>query len=204
MDKKYISIVFDDGPRQPMREMIDKFIEFDYKCGFAIVSNRFAFEDLSVLKHAIDNGFELCSHSHSHPRITELDKETATKEMLTPISEVEKLFGYKIKTARLPYLFINENLSQISIENNLPLLGHGIAGAPDWDENTPSKLISDSIQEAYDGAIIAYHVTNTTCNALNDMLSYLKINNFEVVTPSELFKIKNVKEIPLGVNIHKV
>ena len=204
MDKKYISIVFDDGPRQPMREMIDKFIEYGFKCGFAIVSNRFAFEDLSVLKHAIDNGFELCSHSHSHPRITELDKETATKEMLTPISEVEKLFGYKIKTARLPYLFINENLSQISIENNLPLLGHGIAGAPDWDENTPSKLISDSIQEAYDGAIIAYHVTNTTCNALNDMLSYLKINNFEVVTPSELFKIKNVKEIPLGVNIHKV
>ena len=26
MDKKYISIIFDDGPREPMREMIDKFI----------------------------------------------------------------------------------------------------------------------------------------------------------------------------------
>ena len=204
MSKQYISIIFDDGPSYPMREMIDKFIEYGFKCGFAIVSNRFAFEDLSVLKHAIDNGFELCSHSHTHPRITELTKESAREELLKPIIETERLFGYKIKFARLPYLYINEDLAQISIENNLPLLGHGIAGAPDWDENTPSKLISDSIQEAYDGAIIAYHVTNTTCNSLNDMLSYLKMNNFEVVTPSELFKIKNVKEISLGVNIHKV
>ena len=204
MSKKYITIIFDDGPRQPMREMIDKFIEYGFKCGFAIVSNRFAFEDLSVLKHAIDNGFELCSHSHTHPRITELTKESAREELLKPIIETERLFGYKIKFARLPYLYINEDLAQISIENNLPLLGHGIAGAPDWNENTPSKLISDSIQEAYDGVIIAFHVTKTTLNSLDDMLSYLKEKNFEAVTPSELFKIKNVKEIPLGVNINKV
>jgi peptidoglycan/xylan/chitin deacetylase (PgdA/CDA1 family) len=204
MNKKYISIVFDDGPRPMMREMIDKFIKFGYKCGFAIVSDRSPFEDLSHLKYAIDNGFELCSHSHTHPRITQMDKETATEEMLRPIREIEEMFGYKIKHARLPYLFINENLSQISIENNLPLLGHGIAGAPDWDESTPSKMVSDSIKEAYDGVIIAYHVTNTTCNALDDMLTYLKENDFEVVTPTDLFKIKNVTDIPLGVNINKV
>ena len=204
MDKKYISIIFDDGPRYPMREMIDKFIEYGFKCGFAIVSNRFEFEDLSVLKYAIDSGFELCSHSHTHPRITEMDKQTATEEMLRPIKDVEKLFDYKIKLARLPYLYINEDLSQISIENNLPYMGHGIAGAPDWDESTPSKVVADSIKQVYDGVIIAYHVTKTTCNALDEMLTYLKQNNYEAVTPSKLFEIKGIKEIPLGVNIDKV
>ncbi len=204
MNKKYISIIFDDGPRYPMREMIDKFIEYGFKCGFAIVSNRFPYEDLSVLKHAIDNGFELCSHSHSHPRITELNKETATEEMLLPIREVENLFGYKIKFARLPYLYINEDLSQISIENNLPLLGHGITGAPDWEPDLNPDIISNSIKEAYDGIIIAYHVTEPTCKSLDKMLTYLKENDFEAVTPTELFKIKNVKDIPLGVNINKV
>jgi peptidoglycan/xylan/chitin deacetylase (PgdA/CDA1 family) len=204
MDKKYISIIFDDGPRYPMREMIDKFIEYGFKCGFAIVSNRFEFEDLSVLKYAIDNGFELCSHSHSHPRITELDKETATEEMMRPIREVEKLFGYKIKVARLPYLYINETLSQISIENNLPLMGHGIAGAPDWQEHLDPEIISNSIKEAYDGAIVCLHVTRHTCDSLDKMLGFLKENNFVAVNPSDLFEIKKIKNIPLGVNINKV
>lgn len=36
------------------------------------------------------------------------------------------------------------------------------------------------------------------------MFPVLKKTGYSLVTPNELFKIKNIKEIPLGVNIEKV
>ena len=45
---------------------------------------------------------------------------------------------------------------------------------------------------------------NNLENALDDMLTYLKENNFEAVTPSKLFEVKGIKNIPLGVNIDKI
>ena len=34
---KKISIIVDDGPRFPMSEMIEEFIENNHRCGFAII-----------------------------------------------------------------------------------------------------------------------------------------------------------------------
>lgn len=204
-DKKYVSIIFDDGPREPMCEMIDKFISYNYTCGFAIIGNIINEKTVSMLKYAIDNRFELCSHSYSHAALAKMSKEQATEQLLRPINDVENLLGYKIKTARTPFLQNNDMLAEISIENNLPYLGQGIPGAHDWEPDIDPQTIADSvIKNIFDGAIVTFHVTHATCKALDLMFPVLKEMNFELVTPSKLFEIKNVKEIPLGRNINSV
>lgn len=204
-NKKYISFIFDDGPREPMCEMVDKFKAFNWSCGFAIIGQQINDQTEATLKYAIDNGCELCSHSWRHIALADLSKNEAEKDMLMPIFEVKKRLGYTIRTARTPFLQNNDMLAEISIENNLPYLGQGIPGAHDWKSDIAPQKIADSvINNTYDGAVITFHVTHATCAALDIMLPVLKEMGYELVTPSELFSIKEIKQIPLGKNINSI
>lgn len=204
-NKKYASIIFDDGPREPMCEMINKFANIGWSCGFAIIGNQINNDTEKNLNYAIQNGCELCSHSQNHIPLADLSKEEAKEEMLRPIREIKKRLNYDIKTARTPFLQNNDMLGEISIENNLAYLGQGIPGAHDWESDIDPQKIADSvIDNIFNGAVITFHVTHATCKALDLMFPVLKEMNYELVTPSMLFEIKNVKNIPLGKNINAV
>lgn len=204
-NKKYASIIFDDGPREPMREMIDKFIKSGYKCGFAIIGNKITDQTEDVLKYAIDNGFELVSHGQNHVGLPDLEEEEIIAELFAPIKEIKKRFDYEITMARAPYLWLDEVVSKIGCEKNLPFLGHGITMAHDWDDSVTAEEIYTTFNKGItDGAIVTLHVKVNTCAALDKMFEFLKEQNFELVTPSELFKIKNINPIPLGRQINYV
>ena len=204
-NKKYMTIVFDDGPKKPMREMIDKFIKYGFKAGFAIMGERIDDSTESILKYAIDNGFQLSCHSQTHPRLEQLESKAEIRaELLEPIKEVEKRLNYKMTMARLPYITYNDTVLEVTKELGLTLLGHGIDGGSDWDPASTPQIISDAVlSTACDGAIACLHVTDNTNIALDTILPELKNRGYELVTPEELFKIKN-KEIPLGININNV
>ena len=48
--KKYMSIIFDDGPNEYMNAMVDKFVEHGFRCGFAIIGNLIDDETLRMLR----------------------------------------------------------------------------------------------------------------------------------------------------------
>lgn len=202
---KYISIIFDDGPRFPMSEMIEKFIENNYRCGFAIIGKNISDDTEKVLKFAIDNGFELCSHGQNHVGLPDLTKEYIYIELFAPINEIDRRFGYKITTARAPYLWADDNVFEVCKKHNLPLLGQGITVAHDWEDSVSADEIADSfIKNIYDGAIVCLHVKQNTLTALNKIFPFLKAENYELLTPSDLFKIKNIENIPLDIQITRV
>ncbi len=204
-NKKYISIIFDDGPREPMQKMINKFIENNYRCGFAIIGKNVTDSTTPVLKYAIDNGFELVSHGQNHIGLPELTEEEIINELFTPIAKIKELFGYEITTARAPYLWMDEKTAKISRNKKICFLGQGITVAHDWEDNVTAEEIANSfIKNVYDGAIITLHVKPNTCAALDKMFAFLKQKNYELLTPTQLFKIKNVNPIPLGIQITRV
>lgn len=57
--KKYMSIVFDEGPNKIMTDIVDKFVKHDFKCGFAVIGRKINDDTLPLLKYAIDNGCKL-------------------------------------------------------------------------------------------------------------------------------------------------
>ena len=75
MEKKYLTIVFDDGPREPMCEMIDKFKKYGFRAGFAIYGNNINDGTEHMLRYAADNGFTLVTHSLTHPHVEKLTKQ---------------------------------------------------------------------------------------------------------------------------------
>lgn len=205
MDKKYISIIFDDGPREPMREMIDKFIENNFRCGFALIGSFICDETENVLKYAVENGFELVSHGQYHKDLNALSKDEIYTELFTQIDEIYHRLGYKITKARAPFLHANDTVLEVCKENNLPLLGQGITVAHDWEATVTADEISDSFNKNIcDGAVVTLHVKPNTLSALDSIFAFCKAENFELVTPSELFEVKNVSPIPLDRQITRV
>ena len=203
---KYITIAFDDGPREPMIQMIDKFKKFGLKAAFAVVGKNINDETEPMLRYAIDNGFQLISHSQTHCNLTKLEtKEEIKNELLAPINEVERRLGYKMTMARLPYNTGNDMVFEVTKELNLPLMCSGLDNGADWNPETTVEHITNSVLKTVnDGVIATMHVTKNTCFALDVILPTLIQRDYQVVTPDELFKIKGITNIPLGENLNNV
>ncbi len=206
MQTKYMTIVFDDGPLPFMCEMVDLFNQYDFKAGFAVMGDRINDDTEYMLKHAIDNGFQLVGHSHSHPRLETVTHEQVIKEMTEPIADVKNRTGYDMKNwARLPNLCRDEQVLQICKELKLILLGHGMLCGHDWTPDANAETIAkETLETACDGAVACMHVREQTYKALVTILPELKKRGFNLVTPDELFKIKGKTDIPFGVHIHNV
>lgn len=206
MKTKYMTIVFDDGPLPFMCEIVDLFNEYGFKAGFAIMGARINNDTEYMLKYAVDNGFQLVSHSHSHPKLETVTREQVIKEMTEPINDVKNRIGYDMKNwARLPHLCRDESVLQICKELKLILLGHGMKCGSDWLlDATSQNIIAETLDTACDGAIACMHVKEHTYLALKTILPELKNRGFELVNPDELFKIKGKTNIPIGIHIHNI
>ena len=202
--EKYITLVFDDGPNDFLTKMVDKIKSYGFTAAFAIIGKKVNDDTKEALKYAIDNGFELVSHGQNHINLTleNTTKEDMIYELTEPIKNVKKYLGYNIKLARLPFISYNDAVLETSKELELPLLGSGMGGGRDWADDTTVKIIVDAImRSANDGAIACLHVREKTLAALDEVLPELKKQGYILTTPQELFAIKGIKNIPLGINI---
>lgn len=204
MSEKYVSFVFDDGPNELIYDMVDKISAYGFKASFAIMGRKINDKTEKQLQYAIDNGFELVSHGWEHVKLSELNsREEMVDEIYRPIEEVKRRLGYEIKYARLPFIAYNDLVMKTMTELNLPLLGQGIDSGNDWSHETTSDRVANAILNSVsDGAVACLHVLENTSKALDIVLPELKKKGYILVTAEELFKIKNVKNIPLGININ--
>ena len=206
VSEKYIAFVFDDGPRAPMNEMVDKFVQYGGKASFAIVGKRITDDTESMLRYAIDNGCQLASHSQSHVRLDRMEDTEAMKtEMLQPIEEVRRRLGYTMTMARLPGHCFNDMVLAAMTELRLPLLGVDNDCARDWEPGSMPESIAEAVlRTVRDGSIVTLHVTRNTCDALDTILPALQRQGYRFVTGEELFAAKGITDIPLGINIRNV
>ena len=201
----YLSLVFDDGPHNPMCEMVDKIRSFGWSAGFAVIGGSINEETLPMLKYAIDNGFQLVSHGQTHAHMEKLPSREAMKEEIyIPIKNVKEKLNYEMTMTRLPFLSENSEALLAAKELNLPVLGYGIHNASDWDSSVVPEAITEAVLGSVcDGAIGCLHVRGNTGKALDGILPELKKRDYRLVTPEELFKIKGITP-PAGVPIHNV
>ncbi len=189
-----------------MCEIVDLFVQYGFKAGFAVMGNRVDINTEYMLKYAIDNGFQLVGHSQTHPRFETLTNQQIIDEMTMPVNDIKNSLGYDMKNiARLPHLCRDENVLQTCKKLNLILLGHGMRCGSDWlPDATAEAIVKETLETACDGAIACMHVKEHTYKALITILPELKKRGFQLVNPDELFIIKGKTNIPVGVHIHNV
>ena len=200
---KYATFVFDDGPNQYLCSMVDKFKSFGFTAAFAIIGRQINDNTEPMLKYAIDNGFELLSHGQRHKGLGQTqDRQEILDEIMPPIEEVEKRLGYKISIIRTAFLSYNDQIHEITKELKYPLMGCGFGGGRDWaDETTPESIANSVLSSIEDGDVGCLHVTKNTLAALDTILPELKNRGYILTTPTELFKIKGIENIPIGLPV---
>lgn len=189
--KKYVALTFDDGPSGFTKDIVNLLKQYNYNATFFVLGSKLNLDYKEILKESLNNGNEIGIHGYSHKSFTHLKPEALEEEITKSKKYVYNLTGFTPSFVRPPYGNINNNIRKLGygpyiLWNNDTL---------DWKLRDAKKIYDRFINNVAENNIILMHDTYlTTYKALELILPYLKENNYEVVTVSELFQ-KNGKTL---------
>lgn len=186
---KYIAVTFDDGPSKYTNELLDSLDKYNSKATFFLLGQN-VYSYKKTVKKAYDLGMEIGSHSYSHPNLNKLSQSQVKKELYYTASAIKKVTGHKPTLFRPPYGIYNEYVKTYC---NAPMIYWSV-DFEDWANRDTKYVYKQMLKYAADGEIILLHdIHKTTVQGFQKALPKLRKNGYELVTVSELYKIKGIQ-----------
>jgi peptidoglycan/xylan/chitin deacetylase (PgdA/CDA1 family) len=188
--KKKIAITFDDGPHEMTVLVLDVLKKYNAKATFFCIGKNIEVHP-NILKRTIAEGHTVGNHSYSHsPFFDFYRKNQVLAEIQQTDVLIESVLGRKAILFRPPYGVTNP-----SIRRALAVTKHKTIG---WNIRSLDGVVKkedfllDRIKKGIKpGGIVLLHDTSIqTVNVLEQLLSFLKKNNYRVVPLEELLNIK--------------
>lgn len=145
------------------------------------------------VKTLVEKGHDLGNHSATHPDMTKLSKEAQKEQILKVHDAVKKLTGYEMELFRPPYGAYNNEVIRTCYEMGYYPIQWSVDSL-DWKDLSATEIINKVCNhKALDnGAIILCHNgAKHTAEALDEMLTNLKNQGYEIVPISELIIREN-------------
>lgn len=187
-EEKKISISFDaawgaeDFPK--IMEILDK---HNVKTTF-FMTGEWVEKYPECVKTLVEKGHDLGNHSATHPDMTKLSKEKQKEQIMKVHNAVKELTGYEMELFRPPYGAYNNEVIRTCYEVGYYPIQWSVDSL-DWKDLSASEIINKVCNhKALDnGAIILCHNgAKHTAEALDEMLTNLKEQGYEIVPISEL------------------
>jgi len=145
------------------------------------------------VKYLMEQGHDLGNHSATHPDMTKLSKEGMQQEILKVHNAVKELTGYEMELFRPPYGAYNNEVIRTCYElSYYPIQWN--CDSLDWMDYDADTIIANvcNNKNLGPGAIILCHNGALhTAEALDEMLTNLKKQGYEIVPISELIMREN-------------
>lgn len=192
-DEKKISISFDaawgaeDFPK--IMEVLEK---HNVKTTF-FMTGEWVEKYPECVKMLVEKGHDLGNHSASHPDMTTLSKEEQREQILKVHKAVKTLTGYEMELFRPPYGAYNNEVIRTCYEVGYFPIQWDVDSL-DWKDLSAGEIINKVCNhKALDnGSIILCHNgAKHTAEALDEMLTNLKNQGYEIVPISELIYREN-------------
>lgn len=192
-EEKKISISFDaawgaeDFPK--IIELLDK---HNVKTTF-FMTGEWVEKYPECVKTLVEKGHDLGNHSASHPDMTKLSKEKQKEQILTVHNAVKELTGYEMFLFRPPYGSYNNDVIRTCYEVGYYPIQWDVDSL-DWKDYDAATIISKvcNHKSLDNGSIILCHNgAKHTAEALDEMLTNLKKQGYEIVPISELIIREN-------------
>ncbi len=186
--KKTVALTFDDGPSKKYNSLIlEELAKNKAHATFFMVGTMMD----SCGKCVVDtykSGNEVASHTYSHINIKRSKSEEVKENIAKLNTKYNELTGDNIKYLRPPYGAYNKNnLDTI----NMPLILWDL-DTEDWRYRDVDHIVNYIIENVNDGSIILMHeLYETSYEALKIALPKLYSMGYQVVSITELAKIKN-------------
>jgi polysaccharide deacetylase family sporulation protein PdaB len=185
-NEKKLAISFDAAwGADKTDELIDILKGNEIKATFFLVG--FWAEKYSGKVEKLDkNGFEIGTHSNTHPKMTDLSQTRMQLELETSCNILQNITGKKPQIFRPPFGAYNNKLIETADDLGLKTIQWDVDSL-DWKNLTAQDIAKRVISNAKNGSIILMHNNGeNTPQALRLIILGLKNKGFEFVCVSEL------------------
>ena len=139
------------------------------------------------IKRAYDMGFEIGNHTSTHQDLSKLTSDKIVTEVTTQAEKLSSITGLEHFLIRPPYLSAN---TTVKLTVHEPLINCSI-DSKDWAGATAEDIINTISTQKKDGAIVLMHETyESTATAVETLVPQLVAEGWQIVSVSELFKVK--------------
>ncbi|MGN1200977.1 MAG: polysaccharide deacetylase family protein [Candidatus Caccovivens sp.] len=184
--EKQVAISFDAAwGADKTQGILDICKEFEVSATFFLVG--FWVDDYTEMTKAIDEaGFEIGTHSNTHPDMVKLSASTMKSELETSISKIKAVTGKEVKLFRAPYGSYNNTLLDTAESLGLKTIQWDVDSL-DWKGLSASEITSRVISRVKNGSIILMHNnSDNILDALRLTLNRLKVAGYKVTKISDL------------------
>lgn len=185
-EQKQVAISFDAAwGADKTQGILDILKEFNVGATFFLVG--FWVDDYPEMTKAIaDAGYEIGTHSNTHPDMAKLSKETIKNELATSISKIESVTNQEVSLFRAPFGSYNNDLIDTADRLNLKTIQWDVDSL-DWKGLSASEITNRVVSRVKNGSIILMHNnSDNILDALRLTLNRLKVAGYEVTSISDL------------------
>lgn len=187
--EKKIALTFDDGPNENTLLLLDILKKHHAKATFFCIGKNIE-KHPEILKKIVGEGHLVGNHSYSHsPFFDFYRKNRLVAEIQKTDGLIAKITGKKATFFRPPYGVTNPSISRAIEVTKHQVIGWNIRSLDGILKN--EKIIfARIIKRIAPGGIVLLHDTKHSARILEQLMLYLEINNYKVVSVEELLKMK--------------
>ena len=137
-------------------------------------------------KKIAENGFEIGTHSNTHPDMTKISQEQKKLELSSSIETIQKTTSVTPTLFRAPFGSYNNDLINVAEELNLISIQWDVDSL-DWKGLSANEIHSRVMSKVKNGSIILCHNNSKNIlSALPLLLSSLQMKGYTVCSVGEL------------------
>ena len=181
-----VAITFDDGPGKHTDRIVSTLEKYNARATF-FVQGKNVSGYKSVMQRAVSLGNEIGNHTWNHVNLAHSGSSVISQQINSTNTAVYNATGTYPKLYRPPYGAFNN-----SVLNSIPMAAvMWSVDTLDWKTRNPAKTLESVKRDTYDGAIILMHdIHSPTADAVESVVKHLLMNNFQLVTVSELIEAR--------------
>lgn len=133
-----------------------------------------------------DAGFDIGTHSNTHPKMSTLSSEQVKNELTKSMELITNITGKEVKFFRAPFGDYNDNLISIAGSLGLKTIQWDVDSL-DWKGLSAEEILTRIKNSVKNGSIILCHNNSDhILEALPLIISYLKSEGYSIVKISDL------------------
>ena len=185
-EEKQVAISFDAAwGADKTQGIIDILKEFEVGATFFLVG--FWVDDYEDMTKAINEaGYEIGTHSNTHPDMAKLSKSSIRSELETSIAKIETCIGKRPTLFRAPFGSYCNDLIDVATELQLKTIQWDVDSL-DWKGLSASEICGRVTSRVKNGSIILMHNNSDhILDALRLTLTRLKVQGYKITSISDL------------------
>ncbi|MBB2478621.1 polysaccharide deacetylase family protein [Bacillus sp. APMAM] len=165
-------------------KMLETLKKYDIHATF-FLEGRWTQNNPELAKMIVEDGNEVGNHSYSHPDMKSLTSARIREELIKTNQVIQATTGKHVKWFAPPSGSYRDEVVDIADSLGMGTVMWSV-DTIDWQKPSSSTIINRVMTKVHPGALILMHPTESTANALEQLIIQIKKKQYRIGTVSKL------------------